>query len=203
MIAFATSLFFSPGTMAKLFDGPVDNLPLEQRVSLRKGEVSFLGNNGTYTCRILVDSTMENAWAVLTDYDNFAEFLPGVESSQIVESKGDRKVFEQTNKIKTLIFSVKSRIKISTTESYPQQIRFQAIDGDLETLNGEWLLEPVSEYPSAPPTKVLMTHRVTVEPAKAPSDSIFFNIYESRLKETIAAIKQETERRSNNFQAIN
>lgn len=203
MVALFTSLFLGSGAKAKLFDGPVDNLPLEQRVSLRNGEILFFGNNGTYTCRILVDASMNNAWAVLTDYDNFAEFLPGVESSQIVESNGDRKIFEQTNKIKTLIFSVKSRIKISTTESYPQQIIFRAIDGDLETLNGEWLLEPVSEYPSAPPTKVLMTHRVTVEPAKAPSDSIFFNIYESRLKETIAAIKQEAEKRSNNVQVIN
>ena len=202
-IAFFSSLWFSPEAKAKLFDGPVDNLPLEQRVSLRNGEVTFLGENGTYTCRILVDSTMENAWAVLTDYDNFAEFLPGVESSQIVEMKGDRKIFEQTSKIKTLIFSIKSRIKISTTESYPQQILFKAIDGDLETLNGEWFLEPVSEYPSAPPTKVLMTHRVTVEPAKAPSDNIFFNIYESRLKETIAAIKQETEKRSSSAQIMN
>ena len=202
-IAFLISLFLSPGATAKLFDGPVDNLPLEQRVSLRNGEVSFLGENGTYTCRILVDSTMENAWAVLTDYDNFAEFLPGVESSQIVEIKGDRKIFEQTNKIKTLIFSIKSRIKISTTESYPEQILFKAIDGDLETLNGEWRLEPVSEYPSAPPSKVLMTHQVTVEPAKAPSDGVFFNIYESRLKETIAAIKQETEKRSGNTQVLN
>lgn len=202
-IAFLISLCFSPGVMAKLFNGPVDNLPLEQRVSLRNGEVTFLGENGTYICRILVDSTMDNAWDVLTDYDNFAEFLPGVESSQIIEITGDRKIFEQTNKIKTLIFSVKSRIKVSTTESYPQQILFKAIDGDLDTLNGEWLLEPVSDYPSAPPSKVLLTHRVNVEPAKAPSDSIFFNIYESRLKETIAAIKQETEKRSTKMQALN
>ena len=195
-IAFFSSLLFSPAATAKLFDGPVDNLPLEQRVALRKGEVIFLGKDGNYTCRILVKSSVENAWKVLTDYDRFSEFLPGVKSSQLIEKNSNGKVFEQTNKVKTLVFSVESKVKISTTESYPQQITFTAIEGDLKTLNGEWLLEPVSPYPSAPPNQVLMTHKVRVEPAKAPSDGIFYNIYESSLKETIAAIKKETEKRS-------
>ena len=198
-IALGSSIVFSPTATAKLFDGPVDVLPLEQRVSLRNGEVVFLGEAGDYTCRFLVKTSVDNAWQVLTDYEHFAEFLPGVISSELIENNGDRKVFEQINKIKTLIFSVESRVKIASTESYPEQIAFQAVDGDLKTLNGKWLLEPVSPYPSAPTDSVLITHQVTVEPAEAPSDGIFFNIYEDRLRETLLAIKQETERRSGNL----
>ena len=186
----------APVATAKLFDGPVDKLPLEQRVSLKKGELIFLGEDGKYTSRLLMTTTMEKAWQVLTDYDNFAEFLPGVASCELLESNGDRKVFEQINKIKTLVFSVESRVKIATTESYPEQIAFKAVDGDLETMDGTWLLEPVSPYPSAPPDRVLVTHKVMVEPAQAPSDGIFFSIYEDRLQETLKAIKEETERRS-------
>ena len=199
-IAFGSSIIFSPTATAKLFDGPVDVLPLEQRVSLRNGELVFLGKDGDYTGRFLVKASVDNAWQVLTDYDRFAEFLPGVVSSELIETDGDRKVFEQINKIKTLIFSIESRVKIASTESYPEQIAFQAVDGDLKTLNGEWLLEPVSPYPSAPPDSVLITHKVTVEPAQAPSDSIFFSIYEDRLQETLLAIKQEAEKRAGNYQ---
>ena len=195
-IALVSSIIFSPTATAKLFDGPVDVLPLEQRVSLRNGELVFLGENGNYTCRLLIKTSVDNAWQVLTDYERFAEFLPGVVSSELVENDGDRKVFEQINKIKTLIFSIESRVKIASTESYPEQIVFQAVDGDLKSLNGEWLLEPVSPYPSAPPDRVLLTHKVMVEPAKAPSDSIFYSIYEDRLEETLLAIKQEAEKRS-------
>lgn len=195
-IALTISLIFSPTATAKLFDGPLDQLPVEQRVSLKKGEVIFLGKEGEYTSRILAKSTMDNAWRVLTDYEHFAEFLPGVISSQLVENNGDRKVFEQINQIKTLVFSIESRVKIATTETYPQGIAFKAIAGDLKTMDGTWLLEPVSPSPSAPPDQVLITHKVVVEPAKAPSDSIFFKIYEDRLTETLAAIKQETEKRS-------
>ena len=196
-IAFLMTTIFSPTATAKLFDGPVDLLPVQQRVDLRKGNVILLGDNGKYTCRVLVKSSMDNAWQVLTDYDRFSEFLPGVSSSALLENNGDRKVFEQTNKIKALIFNVESTVQIATIESYPQQIAFEAIDGDLETLNGTWILEPVSPYPSAPPDRVLITHKVIVEPGKTPSDSLFFGIYEDSLEKTLLAIKQETEKRFN------
>ncbi len=193
------SIGFSPVATAKLFDGPIDRLPLEQRVSLKKGELVFLGEAGNYTSRLLISTTVDNAWQVLTDYEHFAEFMPGVVSSQLLESKGDRKIFEQINKIKTLVFSIESRVKVATIESYPKQIAFEAVDGDLKTMNGTWVLEPVSPYPSAPPDQVLITHKVMVEPEGAPSDSIFFNIYEDRLQETLKAIKQEAERRGGNL----
>ena len=191
-----TTIFSSTAT-AKLFDGPVDLLPVQQRVDLRKGNVILLGDKGKYTCRVLVKSSVDNAWQVLTDYDRFSEFLPGVSSSALLENNGDRKIFEQTNKVKALVFNIESRVEIATTESYPQEIAFEAIDGDLETLNGSWILEPVSPYPSAPPDQVLITHQVFVEPGKTPSDSLFFGIYEDSLEETLIAIKQETEKRSN------
>ena len=196
-IAFILTLTFSPTANAKLFDGPVDLLPVEQRVALRNGEVIFLGEKGEYTCRILTNSSVEDAWQVLTDYENFSEFLPGVESSQLIEKKGDRTVFEQINKVKTFVFSIEARLQIAQTETYPQQIAFEAIDGDIKTLKGKWTLEPVSPYPSAPADQVLLTHKVVVEPNKSLSDEIFFKIYEDRLEETVAAIKQETEKRSN------
>lgn len=200
--SYTLSLIFSPVATAKLFDGPVDQLPLEQRVSLRRGELVFLGKEGEYTVRLLVKTSIDDAWQVLTDYDNFAEFLPGIISSELLENNGDRKVFEQINKIKTIVFSIKSRIKIATTESYPAQIDFEAIAGDLQALNGKWILEPVSPYPSAPPDQVLITHKVSVEPGKSPSDGIFFNIYENRLQETLVAIKQEVEKRSSETETI-
>lgn len=196
MGSLALNLRFSNVATAKLFDGPVDRLPLEQRVSLRRGELVFLGEDGEYVVRLLVKTSVDHAWQVLTDYENFAEFLPGVTSSELLENNGDRKVFEQTNRIKTFVFSIKSRVKIATTESYPAQIDFQAVDGDLPELNGMWTLEPVSPYPSAPPDQVLITHRVSVQPGKAPSDGIFFGIYEKRLQKTLEAIKEEVVKRT-------
>jgi ribosome-associated toxin RatA of RatAB toxin-antitoxin module len=188
-------IVFVPPATAKLFNGPVDKLPVLERVALKEGKVILTGKQGQYVCRILVNSNVDDVWRVLTDYNNFEEFLPGVAESELVQIDGDRKIFEQVNQIKTLIFSTKARIRLAITESYPQQITFDFVDGDLDTLNGTWLLEPVSPYPSAPPNQVLITHRVSVEPNTIPSKSIFYNIYENTLEKTLAAIKNEIEER--------
>jgi ribosome-associated toxin RatA of RatAB toxin-antitoxin module len=188
-------IVFVPPATAKLFDGPVDKLPAAERVALKEGKVILRGEEGQYVGRILVRGNLDNAWQVLTDYDNFAEFLPGVAESQLIKINGDRKIFEQINQVKTLIFTTKARIRLAIAESYPQQIAFDFVDGDLDTLNGTWLLEPVSPYPSAPPDRVLITHRVSVEPKTMPGKGIFYNIYESTLEKTLAAIKEEVEKR--------
>ena len=180
---------------AKLFDGPVDQLPVLERVALREGEVIVTGEKGVYTCRLLVNGSVDTAWQVLTDYNNFELFLPGVTESELLETNGDRKIFEQINRIQTFIFSKKARVRMAITESYPKKIAFNFLDGDLDTLDGTWLLEPVSPYPSAAPNQVLITHQVNVEPNSIPSRSFFYNIYENTLEKTLAAIKEEVEER--------
>lgn len=181
---------------AKLFNGPVDQLPVLERVALREGKVIITGEQGVYTCRFLVNGSVDTAWQVLTDYNNFELFLPGVTNSELLETNGDRKIFEQINRIKTFIFSKKARVRMAVTESYPQKIAFNFLDGDLDALDGTWLLEPVSPYPSAPPNQVLITHQVTVEPNSIPSRSFFYNIYENTLEETLVAIQEEVEQRA-------
>ena len=180
---------------ARLFDGPVDQLPVLERVALREGQVLVTGEDGVYTCRFLVDASVDTAWQVLTDYNNFELFLPGVTDSELLETDGDRKIFEQISRIKTFIFSTKARIRMAVTESYPKKIAFNFLDGDLDNLDGTWILEPVSPYPSAPPNQVLITHQVTVEPNSTPSRSLFYNIYKNRLEKTLVAIQEEVEQR--------
>ena len=197
-IALTATVVFMPSADAKLFDGPVDKLPVLERAALRNGQVSLQGEDGKYTGRVLVNASMDTVWQVLTDYDNFEEFLPKVSNSELLEANGDRKVFEQTNKVKIFLFNKKSRVRIAVKENYPQQISFEIVDGDLESLNGAWKLEAVSPYPSAPPNQVLMTHQVSVEPGSIISKSIFFDIYEDTLKSTLAAIKEEVEERAVN-----
>lgn len=197
-IALTATMALMPNANAKLFDGPVDKLPVLERAALRDGQVSLQGEKGKYTGRILVNASMDTAWQVLTDYDNFDQFLPEVTESELVEANGDRKVFEQINKVKVFLFDKKSRVRIAVQETYPQTIMFNIVDGDLETLDGTWKLEAVSPYPSAPPDQVLLTHQVEVEPGSIISKSVFFDIYENSLKDTLAAIKAEVEQRDIN-----
>ena len=93
---------FTPQATAKLFDGPVDKLPVLERVAIREGKVILREDDGHYTCRILVNGSIDMAWQVLTDYKNLENFLFSVADSELVEPNCDRKIFEQINKIKTL-----------------------------------------------------------------------------------------------------
>ena len=184
---------FVPKTVAKLFDGPVDKLPVAQRVALREGKVTLTGERGQYVCRILVNTNLDSVWQVLTDYENFEEFLPGIAKSELIQDNGDRKIVEQINQVQTFLFSTEARVRLAINETYPQQIAFSFVDGDLDSLEGTWLLELVSPYPSAPPDRVLITHRVNVEPNKSLGKSIFYDIYENSLKQTLVAIGNEAE----------
>lgn len=45
--------------------------------------VSISGSNGQFVGRVVASGSAAAAWAVLTDYNNFAAFLPNVESSRV------------------------------------------------------------------------------------------------------------------------
>lgn len=168
----------------------ISELPSQERAALVRGEVLVSGENGEFLGRVLVDSSMEEAWAVLTDYDNFENFLPNIKSSELLEKADNRKVFEQVNEFKVLPFvTTRSRVKIQATESYPQRVDFTLVDGDLKSLKGVWLLEPVSNG------RVLVTHQVSVDPGDASPRGIFYSTYKSMLEDSLAAAKQEAESR--------
>jgi ribosome-associated toxin RatA of RatAB toxin-antitoxin module len=156
------------------------------------GDPILTGQEGNYTAKILINAPIEKVWTVLTDYNNFPNFLPTVSAVKILESNGNQKVYEQTNVVQVLFFSQSSKIAIAATETYPSSISFQLREGDsIKALKGSWKLEPISA------NQVLVTNQVAVEPSPNVPRDFFFNIYSENLSKTLAALKQETEKRLN------
>lgn len=172
----------------------INELPSAERAALYRGEVLVEGENGEFRGKVLVNAPLDKAWEVLTDYDNFENFLPNIESSALLESDGNRNVFEQVNVIKVIPFvTTRSRIEIQSVETYPQRVEFSLVRGDLDALDGVWQLEPIA---TADGERVLVTHRVSVEPGNGSPRSIFFSTYKSILEGSLSAAKQETEERA-------
>ena len=172
----------------------ISELPSQERSALIRGEVLISGSNGEFAGKVLVNAPLDKAWEVLTDYDNFENFLPNITSSELLESTDNQNVFEQTNEFKVLPFvTTRSRVKIQSTESYPQQVEFTLVDGDLQSLDGVWLLEPIA---TAEGERVLVSHNVSVDPGNASPRGIFYSTYKSMLEASLASAKQETERRA-------
>ncbi len=162
-----------------------------EQATLNAGKPLLTGQDGRYIGKILINASAEKAWEVLTDYNHFSKFLPSVTSVKILESKGNQKVYEQVNTVQVLVFTQTSKVTIAATETIPSLITFQLQSGDsLKSLQGSWQIEPIST------NQILVTNQVNVEPIASMPRDIFFGIYSENLTKTLAALKQETERRS-------
>ncbi len=181
---------------AELFNSALDRLPATERVALRQGKSLVTGSNGKYIGKVLVRATPATAWQVLTDYNNFYRFLPNVVSSKLVQNDRDRKVFEQVQLVRVFVITKKARVRIAVKETYPKQIAFSLVEGDLKSLQGAWRIEPVSPYPGAPPNQVLIVHQVNADPGAIAARGVFYSVYKNTLENTMVALKKEVEKRS-------
>ncbi len=182
----------------------LETLSAQERAALEDGQVivaaSRDGDKGQFTARVLIDAPVEKAWEVLTDYDNFEKFLPNIESSEeLTESSEDnRHVFRQTNVISVIpaVMEIRSEVEIESIESYPTKVDFSLVEGDLETLQGIWQLDPVSPDGEAESEQVLVTHQVDIDPGSGSPRGLFFSTYRLVLEDSLTAAKAETEKRA-------
>lgn len=198
LIALGFSLFsqLSSGVVAEQRQkNALEQLSSPERTTLKEGEVTLSREASEFTARVLINAPTTAAWEVLTDYDNFEEFFPNVEKSRLLESDGNTHVFEQVNVTKLLFFTNRSRVVLATTETYPTKIEFRLVEGDVKTLNGVWQVEPI--VTNGKGKSILVTHKITIDPeGEGLSRNLFFQVYPGVLKDTLAALKTETEQRA-------
>lgn len=194
LVAIAIAVTALP-SQAQLFNSPVDKLPSTERVALQSGKPLVTGEKGQYVARVLITTSPQAVWSVLTDYDNFSRFIPNVTSSKVLQADGNHKVVEQTDVRSVLFFTVRSRIRSKITETVNQRIEFHRIEGDLPLLDGYWQIESVAPYNGAPAKQVLITQVVSVKPSSSFGESTFYNIFKGALGDNLAAISREVGRR--------
>lgn len=178
-------------TSAQVQPIQIAQLSSSQKASLEQGKAVITGQNGQYVAQIVIKGSIDKTWQVLTDYNNFETFLPNLASSDLLESNGNQKVFEQVNVIRVLMVNKQARTRIATTENYPRSIAFNLVEGDLDYLDGVWRIEPFGA------NKVLITQTVAVQPESNIPKDFFYNLYKDSLQKTLEAIKKEAEKRSN------
>lgn len=186
----------APVTDAQLFNSTVDRLPTAERVKLKEGQPVVTGNNGKYTARVLISSSPDTAWSVLTDYDNTPKFMPHVESIKVVATNGNQKTIEQVDSRQVFLITTRSRIVSAVTETPKSRIDFRAVKGDIKKLNGYWLVEPIAPYNGAKANQVLITQVVETQPKAGIPSGIFYGVFKDSLGEILTAIKKESERRT-------
>jgi ribosome-associated toxin RatA of RatAB toxin-antitoxin module len=190
---------FSPAASAKLFNSPIDQLPVSQRVTLKNGDSVVTGEKGNYTARVLVTASPNTTWNVLTDYVNLYKFIPNMVSSKVISANGNQKIVEQVDQRQIFVTTIKSRIRLSIVETAKSRIDFRSVDNDsqgVQSMVGYWKIEPVAAYSGAKTNQVLITQVVQVKPKSGTPQGIFYDVFKSSLEQTMKATAKEVARRS-------
>ena len=82
------------------------------------------------------------AWATLTDYAQFVDFVPDVTHSRLLPSGIHERLLDLRGKNRVLFFSAEYRAVLALQEEGEERIRFKAVSGNFKELEGEWHLSP-------------------------------------------------------------
>jgi len=136
-----------------------------------------------------IDSRVDRdlAWAVLTDYNRWSEFIPDLHVSRVISPPGEPIRLEQRGSIPWLPnFPL---VMIALVEEYPPRtIRFQRIAGNIQALVGEWQIQGKSP--------VRLVYRATVMPGFPMPPEASIEIFRHDAKVRLEAMAREMERRA-------
>ncbi len=140
---------------------------------------------GSITVRAFIDVPVEPrvAWAVLTDYDRLADFVPDMHESRLVSKPGQpHRVFQRGEK-SWLILDAPFEVLMQMDEAPPSRIAFHQLSGTLRDMFGEWHLLPIRGG-------LRVTYYAQMEPGllspRAPGDSMLIRADIQRMLEAIA-----------------
>lgn len=129
----------------------------------------------------------EQAWAVLTDYNRWSEFIPDLQVCRVISPPGEPIRLEQRGSIPWLPnFPL---VMIALVEEYPPRvIRFQRIAGNIRALVGEWQIQGKSP--------VRLVYRSSVMPGFPVPPEVSIEIFRHDAKVRLEAMAREMERRA-------
>jgi len=85
----------------------------------------------------IFDCTPDQLFSIITDYENYGDFISEIDYCEIIEDEGDRKLVEYNiNMVKTFTY----RLWMEKTDDY--KVEWSLESGDLfKVSNGSWELE--------------------------------------------------------------
>jgi polyketide cyclase/dehydrase/lipid transport protein len=101
------------------------------------------GDSIVINAQARLDADLRSAWQVLTDYERYAEFIPGVRSSQVLARRGSTVTVGQYDDAVLLLLPVPVRITYEIAEQPPRRLESRAVAGGLPPLHSAYELSAV------------------------------------------------------------
>lgn len=93
--------------------------------------------------RATLRAPLDVIWQTLTDYDHFAEFIPGIRKSQVINRHGNTTIVEQAGRAGFLFFTYPIQVVVRSEEYHPWAIRVRVLTGNLKQLDGGYRIERI------------------------------------------------------------
>ena len=156
---------------------------------LADARVRVQANEAVISVYAEIDSRVDRdlAWAVLTDYNRWSEFIPDLHVSRVISPPGEPIRLEQRGSIPWLPNFPLVMIAL-VEEIPPRTLRFQRIAGNIQALVGEWQIQGKSP--------VRLVYRSTIVPGIPMPPEASVEIFRHDAKVRLEAMAREMERRA-------
>ncbi len=146
------------------------------------------GSQGSYTASIVVATTQQHAWKVLTNYVATANAMPDIKQARLISRQGNRVEVAHTYQA-PYTFGLRINARLAVTETPPQQMSYRLISGDrIRSLQGNWTLTPVKGG-------VLVKHQIKIDPDLPDVlRPLYFDLSETNLKQSMEILRNLMEK---------
>ncbi len=140
--------------------------------------------------QIRIEAPSEKVWAVLTDYSRHAEFVPGVEESEVVARSPGEITIRQRGSSRVLFHRFRASVTLRVREQPPHRIEFEQVEPeDFRVFRGSWELVPQGGG-------TLLTYRLAAVPAFFAPAPVLAAMLRRDIPKRLTAIRREAERSS-------
>lgn len=134
---------------------------------------------------VLVPQPAERVWAVITDYEGLADFIPNLTTSKLLSNSDGRIRLEQIGTECFLRFKFCARVVLDMTERFPSEVGFSMQEGDFRQFEGVWKLQPTEDNQST-----RLCYDLSVKPPRAMPATLIEHHIRHGLTANMLAIRQ-------------
>ncbi|HEX6138543.1 MAG TPA: SRPBCC family protein [Casimicrobiaceae bacterium] len=102
------------------------------------------GDDVVIEASALLRTDASTAWRILTDYDRYPDFIPGLHSSRIVARRGDRLTVTQSGDAPLGLLRIPVDITYEVTELPPNRLESTASASPLRAFESSYRLTPTA-----------------------------------------------------------
>ncbi len=170
-------------------DQALDAVALRQ---LKAGEVIIdvrpdpQGATGLIQAIIDIPAPPQRVWQVMVDCERSKRTIPSLKTCRVTERAADGS-FDVREHVVQWIWPLPAVRSVFRSDYQPfQRIAFRKIEGDLELLEGEWRLEPLSGGAAT-----RLSYRARVTPGWPVPGALVRSAIEADVPKTLAALRRE------------